>query len=101
MTYFILVWVMVLLLAAAIANIRGLKRLHNLIHLFVIGLSIVTLICTIVITKEPLETALFVGVLALASYLWYDATKYDKSMAELYHIQAERAAHPTGCRRRA
>ncbi len=93
MTYYILVGVMVLLLAAAIANIRGLKRLHNLIHLFVIGLSISTLVCTIVITKEPLETALFVGVLALASYLWYDANKYDESMTALSLLEAERAAH--------
>ena len=94
MTYVILVWVMVLLLVAAIANIRGLERLHTLIHLFTLGLSIVTLVCTIVITKEPLETALFVGVTALTVYLWYDATRYDKSMAELSKLEAERAAHP-------
>ena len=94
MTYYILVGVMVLLLAAAIANIRGLKRLRNLIHLFVIGLSISTLVCTIVITKDLLEIALFVGVIALAAYLWYDANKYDESRAELGLLEAERVAHP-------
>ena len=94
MTYYILVCVMVLLLAAAIANIRGLKRLHNLIHLFVIGLSISTLVCTIVITKEPLETVVFVSGLALAYYLWYDATKYDESMRALSLLEVERAANP-------
>ena len=82
MTYTMLTGVMLLLVAAAIANIRGLKVLHELLHFLVVGLSTGMLVFTIAITKNFLETALFVGVLALASYLWYDANKYDKATSD-------------------